>query len=73
MKKYNDLRLGPYEILEKVGASAWKLRLLESDEHHLVFNDLLFSPDVEPLAYQREEWPAPQIIRGEEDTKWKRL
>jgi hypothetical protein len=50
-KKLNDLRLGPYEILEKVGALAWKLRLPETDGHHPVFNESLLSPYVEPLAH----------------------
>jgi hypothetical protein len=48
---------------------AWKLRLPEMDGHHLVFNELLLSPYVEPPAHQREEWPAPQIIRAEEKYK----
>jgi hypothetical protein len=65
-KKLDDLRLGPCETLEKVGASAWKLRLPETDGHHLVFNELLFLLYVEPPAHQREEQPALQIIGGEE-------
>jgi hypothetical protein len=50
-KKLDDLRLGPYKILEKVGASAWKLRLLEMDGHHPVFNESPLSLYVEPPAH----------------------
>jgi hypothetical protein len=50
-KKLNDLGLGSYEILKKVRALAWKLRLPETDGHHLVFNELLLLPYVEPLTH----------------------
>jgi hypothetical protein len=69
MKKLDDLRLGPYEILKKVGASAWKLTLLEMHGHHPVSNESLLLPYVKPLAHRRDEQPAPQIIRGEEEYK----
>jgi hypothetical protein len=36
------------------------------DGYHPVFNKSLLSLYVEPLAHQREERPAPQIIREEE-------
>jgi hypothetical protein len=48
MKKLDDLRLGPYQILEQVRAPAWKLRLLEIDGHHPVFNESLLLLYVEP-------------------------
>ena len=66
-KKFDDRRLGPYEILEKVGASAYKLRLPETDLSHPVFNELKLTPYVEPPAHQREERPAPQ------STRWRRF
>jgi hypothetical protein len=43
-KKLEDRRLGPYEILEKVGAAAYKLRLPETDLSHPVFNESLLTP-----------------------------
>jgi hypothetical protein len=66
-KKFDDLRLGPYEILEKVGASAYKLRLPETDLSHPVFNEALLTPYVEPLAERREERPVLQIVSGNEE------
>jgi hypothetical protein len=66
-KKFDDLRLGPYKILEKIGPSAWKLRLPETDGCHPVFNESLLPPYVEPPTHRREERPAPQIIGGEEE------
>jgi Chromo (CHRromatin Organisation MOdifier) domain len=66
-KKLDDRRLGPYEILEKVGASAYKLRLPETDKSHPVFNEALLTPYEEPPAHRREERPAPQIVSGNEE------
>jgi hypothetical protein len=65
-KKLDDIKLGPYEILEKVGASAYKLRLPETDQSHPVFNEALLSPYVEPPENRREKRPPPMIISGEE-------
>ena len=67
MGKLEDRRLGPYEILEKIGASAFKLRLPETDKSHPVFNEALLTPYVEPPAGRREERPPPKIIGGEEE------
>jgi hypothetical protein len=66
-KKLDDRRLGPYEILEKVGASAYKLRLPETDLSHPVVNESLLTPYVEPRVGRREERPAPQIVSGYEE------
>jgi len=66
-KKMDDRRLGPYEILEKVGASAYKLKLPETDKSHPVFNEAKLTPYVEPPVERREERPPPQIISGHEE------
>jgi hypothetical protein len=66
-KKFDDLRLGPYEILEKVGASSYKLRLPETDLSYPVFNKALLMPYVEPPVERREERLAPQIVSGNEE------
>jgi hypothetical protein len=66
-KKLEDRRLGPYEVLEKVGAAAYKLRLPETDLSHPVFNESLLTPYVEPPVGRREERPAPQIVSGYEE------
>jgi Chromo (CHRromatin Organisation MOdifier) domain len=66
-KKLDDRRLGPYEILEKVGASAYKLKLPETDKSHPVYNEALLTPYDEPPAHRREERPGPQIVQGQEE------
>jgi hypothetical protein len=66
-KKFDDTRLGPYEILEKIGASAYKLRLPETDLSHPVFNESKLTLYVEPPADRREERPAPQIVSGHKE------
>ena len=50
-KKLDDRRLGPYEILEKVGVSAYKLKLPETDKSHPVYNEALLTPYDEPPAH----------------------
>jgi hypothetical protein len=72
-KKLVDLKLGPYNILDKVGASAWKLRLPETDGHHPVFNESLLSPYMEPPAHRREERLLHRSSEERKSTKWRRL
>jgi hypothetical protein len=66
-KKFDDTRLGPYEILEKVGAAAWKLRIPETNQMHPVFNEQLLTPFVEPPEHRKEERPAPKIVSGHDE------
>jgi hypothetical protein len=66
-KKFDDLRLGPYKILEKVRPSSYKLRLPETDLSYPVFNEALLTPYVEAPAERREEQPALQIVSGNEE------
>jgi hypothetical protein len=68
-KEVDNRRLGPYKILEKVGASAYKLRLLETGQSHPVFNKALLTPYLEPLAHRREERPALWIASSYEEYK----
>ena len=65
--KFSDRRLGPFEILEKVGAAAYRLKMPETDQHHSVFNEELLSPYVEPPLHRRELHPPPSIIKGHEE------
>jgi hypothetical protein len=63
--KLADRRLGPYEILEKVGAAAYKLKM--PGAQHPVFNEELLTPYKEPAPHRREKRPLPQIVEGEEE------
>jgi len=46
--KLAEKHLRPFEIMEKFGASAYKLKLPASWKIHLVFNELLLRPHVGP-------------------------
>ncbi len=47
-KKLDDKRVGPFEIIEKAGASAYKLRLPQHWKIHPRFNEKLLTPYVPP-------------------------
>ena len=66
-KKFDDLRYGPYEILEKSGATSWKLKLPETDLSHPVYNEKLLTPYVEPPEGRKEKRPPPVIVSGEKE------
>src|SRR4051794_10724811 len=63
MKKLNNKRYSPFEIKKKVGARAYKLKLLKSWRPiHPVFNKFLLSPFKAPTNLQKPLLPPPQII-----------
>jgi hypothetical protein len=64
-KKFDDKRLGPYEILEKIRASSYKLRLPETDQSHPVFNESKLTLYHAPPEGHGEKRPPPRIIGGE--------
>ena len=69
MKKLDNKRHGPFPIIEKVGESAYKLKLLATwKKIHLVFNEALLMPYT-PLEYpsQRKPDPPPPIIVDDEE------
>jgi hypothetical protein len=66
-EKFSDLRLGPYEILEKVGASAYKLKVPGNGRRYPVYNEGLLSPYAEPPPHRRDPRPPPAIISGQEE------
>ena len=47
-KKFNNKWLSPFEVDSKVGASTYKLKLLQEQFIHLVFNKILLKPYVPP-------------------------
>jgi hypothetical protein len=70
MKKLDDKRHGPFEIIEKVGASAYKLKLPNSwSAVHPVFNESLLTLFREPQFHsqQKPSPPPPEIIEGQEE------
>ncbi|SJL10432.1 uncharacterized protein ARMOST_13818 [Armillaria ostoyae] len=57
-KKLDDKRVGPFEVLEKTGAAAYKLKLLPHWKIHPCFNEKLLTPFVIP-AFPNQEQPPP--------------
>ncbi|SJL00960.1 uncharacterized protein ARMOST_04273 [Armillaria ostoyae] len=68
-KKLDDKRVGPFLVLEKTGASAYKLKLPPHWKIHPRFNEKLLSP-FEPPSFPNQEQPPPpppDLIDGEEE------
>ncbi|SJL04343.1 uncharacterized protein ARMOST_07709 [Armillaria ostoyae] len=68
-KKLDDKRVGPFLVLEKTGASAYKLKLPPHWKIHPCFNEKLLTP-FEPPAFANQEQPPPpppDLIDGEEE------
>jgi len=69
MKKLDDKRFGPFEILEKVGRSSYKLKIPKTWRNiHNVFNKVLLTPYNPPQFpnQPRNTNPPPIEIEGEE-------
>ncbi|SJL06853.1 uncharacterized protein ARMOST_10195 [Armillaria ostoyae] len=68
-KKLDDKRVGPFLVLEKTGASAYKLKLPPHWKIHPRFNEKLLSPFVPPSFPNQEQPPPPppDLIDGEEE------
>ncbi|SJL14670.1 uncharacterized protein ARMOST_18135 [Armillaria ostoyae] len=68
-KKLDDKRVGPFLILEKTGASAYKLKLLPHWKIHPHFNEKLLTLFT-PLTFPNQQQPPPpppDLIDGEEE------
>jgi Chromo (CHRromatin Organisation MOdifier) domain len=63
-KKLEDLRYGPFTIIEKVGPAAYRLKLPPSWRIHPVFHEILLTP---VYGNHDNEQPPPDIIDGEEE------
>ena len=60
-RKLADKRYGPFAIIEKVGSSAYKLKLPPSwSQKHPVFNESLLTPYKSP-AFTSQRTPAPPL------------
>ncbi len=68
-KKLDDKRVGPFTILEKVGAAAYKLKLPVHWKIHPRFNEKLLTPYALPVFPNQEVPPAPppDLIDDEEE------
>ncbi|SJK96774.1 uncharacterized protein ARMOST_00020 [Armillaria ostoyae] len=68
-KKLDDKRVGPFLILEKTGASAYKLKLPPHWKIHPRFNEKLLTP-FEPPSFPNQQQPPPpppDLIDSEEE------
>ncbi len=71
-KKLDDKRVGPFKIVkivEKAGASAYKLKLPSHWKVHPCFNEKLLTPYIPP-AFPNQELPPPlppDLINDEEE------
>jgi hypothetical protein len=67
-KKLDHKNLGPFEVIEKIGATSYRLRLPESMKIHPVFHSNLLRLDPEdPLPGQTQEPPPPVVIDNEDE------
>ncbi len=70
-KKLDDKRVGPFKILDKAGASAYKLKLPPHWKIHPRFNEKLLTPYTLP-AFPNQTFPPPlppELIDSEEEYK----
>ncbi len=68
-KKLNDKRIGPFVIIDKAGAAAYKLKLPPHWKIHPCFNEKLLTPYILP-AFPNQEVPPPpppDLINDEEE------
>ena len=70
MKKLDNKYLEPFEILKKVGKSAYHLKLPSQQKIHDIFNEVLLS-FYHPPQFESQQQPLPsppEIFDGQE--KW---
>ncbi len=74
-KKLDDKQVGPFEILDKSGAAAYKLRLPPHWKIHPRFNEKLLMPYVPPAFPNQEQPPPlpPDFINNKEEFKIKEV
>jgi RNase H-like domain found in reverse transcriptase/Integrase zinc binding domain/Chromo (CHRromatin Organisation MOdifier) domain/Integrase core domain len=67
-KKLEEKRYGPFEVLEKVGFSSYRLGIPAAWKIHPVFNECLLRPVVEPRFTWQDVYdqPPPDIVDAEE-------
>jgi hypothetical protein len=65
-RKLSDKRVGPFEVVEKVGRAAYRLKVPNHWKAHPVFNEVLLTPYTPPeFPTQRiENRPLPELVEG---------
>jgi Chromo (CHRromatin Organisation MOdifier) domain len=68
MKKFDDKRYRPFEVLAKVGPSSYRLKIPTTWHVHPVFNKILLTPFQTPSfpSQQRNHPRPPMLIVGQE-------
>ena len=67
-KKLDHKQIGPYEVIQKVGPTSYKLRLPENIKIHPVFHSTLLKMHTnDPLPGQQVLPPPPVEIEGEQE------
>ncbi|KAL5526847.1 hypothetical protein ACEPAF_8574 [Sanghuangporus sanghuang] len=68
-QKMDDKWFSPFEVVEKVGASAYRLKLPKTwKKVHLVFNEILLKPAIQPsFESQKKPPPPPPVIIDEQE------
>ncbi|SJL06748.1 uncharacterized protein ARMOST_10090 [Armillaria ostoyae] len=69
-KKLDDKHVGPFRILEKTGASTYKLKLLPHWKIHPRFNKKLLTPYTPPTFPNQEQPPSPPPDLIEDKEQW---
>ncbi|OCB88297.1 hypothetical protein A7U60_g4499 [Sanghuangporus baumii] len=61
MKKMDDKWFGSFEVVEKIGVSAYRLKLLKTwKKVYPVFNEILLKPAVQP-SFESQKKPPPLL------------
>lgn len=63
----NERRYGPFEIIKKISASAYRLNIPDTWTTHDVFNESILTPYVEPLFPNQQQPPPPEPEMVERD------
>ena len=70
-KKFDDKWFGPFEVTEKVGAAAYKLKLPKTwKKIHPVFNVALLKPYQEPIFQEQKKSPPPPPILVDDEEEY---
>ena len=75
-KKLDDKHFGPFDVIEKVGASAYKLKLPDTwPAIHPTFHNSYLTP-FRPSQFEQQQRPAPPpaiIVEDEEEYEVKEI
>ena len=72
-EKLDYKRVGPYKILEKINANAYRLELPIGSRQHDVINVEKLTPFIKASDERRSVYPAPEIVNGYEEFEVERI